>query len=237
MSLEIDLTVPPDDPNSLKGFQRFNKLLTLDFHPNMYHMGTTANINLLSARVKVAKCFRGIDLEGYSDETQQGYNAFFKVFLVHSALEMFAKSMRRKRITNAELAAYLETYNGPDLSYELCASKEDKKLWGFIHSKVNTKTITDKLNALIEENKCECFYLSAGLRHIFAHGHLTPNVGGVKPKRVKEICTAVSDLILHFIDSEFDKKMNKCWAKEENWPGGLTRRLERKAKRQDKKVN
>jgi hypothetical protein len=48
-------------------------------------------INRLSARMGLAKSFQGIQLDGYAEPTVRGYNALFRVFLTHSALECFCK--------------------------------------------------------------------------------------------------------------------------------------------------
>jgi hypothetical protein len=76
----------------LQGYAKFHQLLKLD--PDLSSIGFGSKIRVgdiirFASRVRLAKNFKGIHLEGYSQETNDGYDAFFLVFLTHSALERF----------------------------------------------------------------------------------------------------------------------------------------------------
>jgi hypothetical protein len=58
---------------------------------HMGFRGTNGQVNVFANRMRVARSFRGIQLDGYTDASTLGYNAFFQVFLTHSALECYAQ--------------------------------------------------------------------------------------------------------------------------------------------------
>lgn len=76
----------------LQGLAEFHQLLKLDINPSSIEFASkvrAGDIIRFASRVRLAKNFKGLNLEGYSQETNYGYNAFFLVFLTHSALERF----------------------------------------------------------------------------------------------------------------------------------------------------
>lgn len=78
----------------LESFKRYQDLNKRGYFPPRIDFGsevTGGDINRLNARIRLAMSFRGSNLEGYSDETVAGYDAFFQVVLTHSALERFVE--------------------------------------------------------------------------------------------------------------------------------------------------
>ena len=70
------------------------------------------DINEFANRVRLVRSFRGLQLDGYADETVAGYNAFLLIFLTHSALERFSEifgvkndySTKRPKIYRAQIS-------------------------------------------------------------------------------------------------------------------------------------
>jgi len=56
---------------------------------------------------------------------------------------------------------------------------------------------------------CNPFNLPAAVRHVFAHGILTPNAAGVDPAVLANICSISSDLLFLVMDREFEKRMKR----------------------------
>ncbi len=64
----------------LESFKRYQNLNKRDYFPpriGFAPKATGGDINRLNARVRLAKSFRGIKLEGYPNRTAAGYDAFF----------------------------------------------------------------------------------------------------------------------------------------------------------------
>lgn len=159
--------------------------------------------------MRLAKNFKGINLEGYSQETNSGYNAFFLVFLTHSALERFVE------INSLELDAldFLMAPYNPEKVIQKFVEKDKKGLlYNFIYERINKK-LKVKLSDCRNYNSTNVAYICASIRHIFAHGHLCAHSNGVNPKNVYSICTSISDFLLTFMDAEFAKKIEEYCSK------------------------
>lgn len=92
--------------------------------------------------------------------------------------------------------------------------EKDKKslLYDFLYEKIN-KNLKPKLRDCRNYNSTNVPYISASIRHIFAHGHLCAHSNGVNPKNVYSICTSISDFLLTFMDAEFAKKIDEYYSK------------------------
>jgi hypothetical protein len=52
--------------------------------------------------------------------------------------------------------------------------------------------------------------LASAIRHIFAHGWLSPNANQVNPNTVVEICDLLHQFLLSFMDIEFSNRLDKA---------------------------
>src|SRR5262245_52699671 len=74
----------------MQGCAIFIRLLKEGHSPEQMGLKATAGeFARWSSRVKLARNFRGLQVNEYSERTLLGYNAFFRVFLTHSALERY----------------------------------------------------------------------------------------------------------------------------------------------------
>ena len=146
--------------------------------------GSAGDVVRLSNRIRVVKSFRGIDLEGFEARTRKGYEALMLVFLTHSALEQYL------RLTKQEIE-HLESLHRSRGSEQLLAdifdSEDPKgKLFDFLHARLKHKVKQD-LTACGDRKSCNVAFVSAAIRHIFAHGYLTANPNEMKPEPVQRI--------------------------------------------------
>jgi hypothetical protein len=77
-----------------------------------------------------------------------------------------------------------------------------------MHERLNPK-LKVQLKRIYDENECKIAYLSASIRHIFAHGHLTAHANGINPRKVYKLCTRLSNFIVDFMDAEFTNKIKE----------------------------
>jgi len=174
----------------------------------------TGEINIFANRMRLARAFTGINLEGYSDKSIAGYNAFIQVVLTHSALECFMdvqglkyknpktgrESLQWDKLTD------LMAPHEPHHVISLFNSKDkDGKFYTFLHSRLDSELLKKNLVSCREGNLPNISYISASIRHIFAHGHLTANANGINPQCVSTICQSTSDFLIKFMDDEFSK--------------------------------
>jgi hypothetical protein len=196
----------------LQGFAQFHQLLKLDANPSSIGFAsnvTAGDINRFASRVRLAKNFKGINLEGFSQETNYGYDAFFSVFLTHSALERFIEI---NSLDLDALGSLMAPYNPEKVIQKFVEKDKKGLLYNFLDDKINKK-LKVKLSDCRNYRSTNVAYVSSSIRHIFAHGHLCAHSNGVNPKNVHSICTSISDFLLTFMDAEFAKKIDDYYSK------------------------
>jgi hypothetical protein len=172
--------------------------------PTVYgFVGDTGDVNRFGARFRVANSFRGIELEGYSDATALGYSAFCRVLFVWSAFESF---LRILGIDQTQSGPLLENHGAAKALANLQTLDVDNRFYDFIYQRVNGRHKTE-LDTYRNGNPCNVGYLASAIRHIFAHGHLTPNANSVDPGIVISICDKLCGFLLHVMNQEFGDRV------------------------------
>ena len=190
----------------IQGFGIFVRLLKSDHcSKDMGLKGTASDVTRWNARVRLARSFRGLDVDSYSDRTLKGYNAFFQVFLTHSALERYLDIIG---VSEDNLEPVLQPYNPEKTMEEFFNYDKKGRLFAFLHERLNQRLKT-KLTACREGRCHNVGSISASIRHIFAHGHLTANSYGINPNHLARACTGVSDFLLDFMDSDFTLRISE----------------------------
>jgi hypothetical protein len=87
------------------------------------------------------------------------------------------------------------------------------RLYNFLctHIDVRGKKIKEGLTQCKLGESTNISYISAAIRHIFAHGYLTATADRINPKSVNKACMIVSDFLLRFMDAEFTRKIDACY--------------------------
>lgn len=167
-----------------------------------------ADVNRFRARFRAATAFQSIHLEGYSDSTIQGYSAFSRALFVYSAFESFMALIGKKPW---ELGDSLERHGAKEVLERLWLEDSDHRFYEFLHTRVNDN-LKIELEKFARLDPCNIALLAGAIRHIFAHGHLTPNVSGVSPKRSSKICNLLSDFLLRFMSAEFKRLVRNSYS-------------------------
>lgn len=161
-----------------------------------------------ASRYRVAKSFKGILLEGFSEATMKGYNALFKLFLSWSAFEQLLKITGLKQV-DEEIAHLFDSYRSKDLCDLIRKYDKNNAFYSFIISQVNNAHKAE-IEKYFTEQELNSSYLASAIRHIFAHGQLTPHANNTKPKDVIKICDAISEFLLQIMDKEFTNRITKA---------------------------
>lgn len=198
---------------ALTSFSTFQALLK-DGHTSKHigFRGGAGQVNLFANRLRVARSFRGIELEGYSDATTLGYNAFLRVFLTHGALECYAHLVGADPAYGPAIAGPLQGYTPERVIQTLIRHDPGGRLCAFITRKLTARTLKEIVYACQRGESTNVAGLSAAIRHIFAHGELTAHANRVKPRQVHVICVAISDFLLDFMDREFTRQIDRYCA-------------------------
>lgn len=200
----------------LERFARFQELRQQGHAPRqMGFSAATGQINIFSNRMRLARAFKGLMLEGYSNSTVAGYNAFVQVVLTHSALECFMDVQGLTKKTNRggspqwELLTDLMEPHEPHHVISLFNAKDKNgKFYEFLHSRLDNDKLKSNFTSCREGKIPNIAYISLSIRHIFAHGHLTANANGINPHSVNTICQSTSNFLINFMDYEFSKAID-----------------------------
>ncbi|WOD41911.1 hypothetical protein [Nodosilinea sp. E11] len=169
----------------------FSGLLGLGSNPG--------DINRFAARFRAANCFAGLEFEGYSEETQKGYSALCQVVFTWSAFETLLKL---KSTQANSIGEALRQYGSEQILANIKNLDVENKFYRFIHERVNSSHQRE-LDNYFNDDPSNIAYLASAIRHIFAHGILTPNVQKISPNIVVEICRLLCEFLMTVMDEEF----------------------------------
>jgi hypothetical protein len=164
---------------------------------------TRDDISRFATRYRVAKSFRGVLLEDFTQETIDGYTALFRLFLAWSAFEQLLELVGLQQ-RHEDTKKLFDTYDAPSLCQKLKSHDKDDTFFSFIQSQTN-KVHHAEIEKHFKNQELNSSYLASAIRHIFAHGKLTPNANRSRPKKVVAMCDEITDFLLFIIDAEFSK--------------------------------
>lgn len=166
--------------------------------------GQVADVNRFAARYRVACSFRRIELDKYSDQTERGYSALFRVVLVWSAFESFLGLVAYHQ---SEAGDLLEKYGAQGVRQRLRDLDSGGRFYAFIYKRVN-KAHRNELDLYMGDDPCNVSYLASAIRHIFVHRALTPNANRVAPETCIQICEDLSAFLLDVMNREFGERVD-----------------------------
>ena len=172
-----------------------------------------SNFSILSqwsARFRLAKSFKGLDLgEAYkTEDTPLGYASIMRIFLVYSAFETYCKALNCQ-CGNEDQVKFLQDHSLRETTLlEIRRLDPDNKLFIFLASHLN-KSNVQIMNDFIkgEVSGINISFLAKSIRHVFAHGVLTANVGGLSARRFEKISKLISEFLLECMDNDFESRV------------------------------
>ncbi|MEF9957234.1 MAG: hypothetical protein RSA22_10350 [Acinetobacter sp.] len=183
----------PSQWNNYDGFVKSHGYSRFDFKVS------EGDINRFGARYRVAASFKSLELNDYAAKTKDGYSALCQVLLSWSAFESFLPLIDLNVSHTEDL---MMKYSSDSVIREIRRIDVNDKFYKFIYDRVN-KRHKKELDSYFNSDPCNPQYLASSIRHIFAHGPLTPNANEVEPESVVNICKILSQFLLNLIDAEF----------------------------------
>jgi hypothetical protein len=162
------------------------------------------DLNRLSSRYRLAKSFRAIQLESYVKETVDGYSALFQVFLCYSALEQF---MDCCGLNLNGVEPCLPAYGAAGCEVSIRAVEKYDLFLKAVHAHLDRRAHRKQFEAFLSGDPSNVLYLAAGIRHIFAHGRLTPNSGAGYTQPAQSVSAALSAFAFRVMDGEFTARL------------------------------
>lgn len=195
----------------MKGFDQFQALRKAGFTPKDLGIAcSSGDINRLYARVKVARAFRGIQLEGFAPRTASGYDHLLRVFLAYSGFELWL-SLVKCEFYNLEKD--YPHYPYQELAAKIRKADRGERFWSFIAARTNSR-LTKRMEDFRDGRTHNPAVLATGVRHVFAHGYLSANANEVGAATVRKTCQLLADFLLAFIDQEFSALVTPVYQRE-----------------------
>ncbi|TDU67132.1 hypothetical protein EI77_03333 [Prosthecobacter fusiformis] len=169
-------------------------------------------------RLRLAACFGGLHLKGFTDDTATGYDALTQVFFTWSAFERYA-DLANARPPFRELFAHHPRQRVHELATLCRAQDPEHKLVGFLITQALLPVHEMYLARYRDGHDFSVLTLAACIRHIFAHGHLTANPYRLPSANLVVICCALNDFLLDFIRSDFLRRVQWAEAVQKTKPG------------------
>jgi hypothetical protein len=85
----------------------------------------------------------------------------------------------------------------------------DYKLCQFLENHLSSRTVKEMMQGFIQGENVNVSFLAKSIRHVFAHGVLTANSGGLSAKRFDRISQKLSDFLLDCMDSDFADRISR----------------------------
>jgi hypothetical protein len=196
-------------PRSWKKF--IDRSRELGHHPAVNLQPSNFSIlSQWSARFRFAKSFKGLDLgEAYkTEETPLSYASIMRIFLVYSAFETYCKMLNCQAGDENQVKFLQDNALSETTLSEIRKSDPENKLFIFLASHLNSnnsRIMNDFING--EVSNINISFFAKSTRHVFAHGILTGNAGGLSAKRFEKISKLISEFLLECMDNDFEERV------------------------------
>jgi hypothetical protein len=165
-------------------------------------IGKLETIRRFAARYRLAVSFDAVTFhEGktYTQGTADGYAALFRVFLHWSAFEVLREisGLTRDHQTVNCLAM---SVGSADTANTIYAVDGHAAYLNKVKEKLDDVGLRDRLGKFLRGEPRSVLAVPRAIRHIFAHGDLTPHAGGGPPEICSAICDSSSELVKRLMD-------------------------------------
>lgn len=193
---------------ALPGFHRGRALVKAagDSLAVLGFVGLKQDFYRFANRLRLAACFGGLHLKGFTEETASGYDGLTQVLFTWSAFEMYA-DLANDRPPFRELFKHHGRLRFVNLG-KVCREQDpDGKLVEFLIQQALLPVHETHLAKYREGDPYAVLTLAACIRHIFAHGHLTANPYRLPAQNLVIICRALHDFLMNFICEDFLRRV------------------------------
>jgi len=161
---------------------------------------SATHTNRFGARYRLAKAFKGLNLDGYTNATARGYDALTRATLTWSAFELFLLATRRDKTAIPAISAAFDFR--PCLE-ELRKADPEGRFFKFVFEGLDSAAQKAEVDKFLKGAPCCAITLARAVRHIYIHGPLTPNANQASPDLVEAACNRLSQQLVEIMDREF----------------------------------
>ncbi|APP04927.1 hypothetical protein NDJ15_00055 [Vibrio parahaemolyticus] len=200
-------------PTEVSEWSKFCKLessygfASFGFHPSATH----GDAYRFGARYSLAADLSTVAINGRTQNTSDGYAQLMKTVMAWGVVESYFSLHNIKIGHPSQRNLHLvPTYDVVKLTALKSKLNNQQCFKFFTELKLHVNNshqsaISDYLaNPL---GSYDVSYLFSAIRHVFAHGILTPHTGKVAPRVTVRICKALVEFFLDIVSDEFGKKV------------------------------
>ncbi|NLT70245.1 MAG: hypothetical protein GXX91_06070 [Verrucomicrobiaceae bacterium] len=193
---------------ALPGFSRARSLVKEcgDSIESLGFVGSKFDFYRFANRFRLAVSFRGMSLDGFTDETTAGYDALTRVFFVWSAFERYA-DLAGDRPPFRRLFAYYPRRHIHELAARCRELDPGQRLCDFLVEQSLLPVHETHLQRYRDGHNFSVLTLAASIRHIFAHGILTAHPNRLPAENLVGIGNGLGDFLIHFVRSDFARRL------------------------------
>jgi hypothetical protein len=193
---------------ALPGFSRARLLVKAagDRIEPLEFVGTKFDFYRFANRLRLAVSFRGMSLEGFTDETAAGYDALTRVFFAWSAFERYA-DLANDRPPFRTLFAHHPRRHVHELAAHCRALDPEGRLCDFLVTQSLLPVHETHLQRFRDGQDFPVLTLAASIRHIFAHGILTAHPNGLPAENLANIGRSLGNFLIHFLREDYDRRL------------------------------
>lgn len=169
--------------------------------------GTKFDFYRFANRFRLATAFRGMNLEGFSEETADGYASLTRVLFAWSAFEGYAE------LANDPSPPYPALFSNYPKSHisglaRLCRDQDpENRLGEFLKEHSQSGYQVTFLEKFQKGHDLAVLTHAACVRHIFVHGRLTAHPNKLPAQNLTAICNALAQFLIDFMRSDFDGRV------------------------------
>ncbi len=164
-----------------------------------------SHLNRFAARYRAARALGRVELEGYSDVVRDGYASLFRLFFAWTAFDQYLTAIPCEQ---AKCLVWVSRHTPSDLQAQVRQLDPNNRLFNLICAKTRGATF-EQIRHHINGDEINWTYLASSLRHIFAHGILTPSANGVRPGTVGAVCQLLVPHVLTAVDGDFSMRVEE----------------------------
>jgi len=159
------------------------------------------------ARFSLASDLSSVNINGRAQTTSDGYAQLMRTVMAWGVVESFY-DLKGIKISheNARNTHLLGSYDQVKLSTlkSVMNNPQCIKFFSELNKSVNA-THKSKIDVYLADpmGSYDVSYLFSAIRHVFAHGILTPHSGNVTPQVTVRICKALISFFLEIVSTEF----------------------------------
>lgn len=196
---------PKTNPTAAKRWSSFHRTNIGHSSENEY-----ATINRFIARYRLAKSFRGLELEGYNQRTVNGYNGIFHVHLAFSAFECLLNGIKSSGFDMQwDKNEHNHQFNDEKLANLV---RCNQPLLDLLVANLDAKQLIGKVILFRDSTSTNVAPIVKGIRNMVAHGELSSTGAVAGSQKHTKTLHSLALLVLHDGDQIFTEFVDKITA-------------------------